>query len=121
MQPPSFKTGALIAAAVIALLSVWTTWASTRPEVAAVAPGANHGLFGGGIRPWYVAFSSGDAVMVPYERDTMTTEAVLQSEQVRVVMQRIERRKIPLLVAQGLLVFVGLLFALRRIPQFHRP
>jgi hypothetical protein len=70
-------------------------------------------------RAWHVQFSSGDALMVPMERDTLTTESVLKSRQVRAMLGRVERRHLLIVLAVAGLLFVGII-VLCRMPVLRR-
>ena len=62
---------------------------------------------------WRVYFSTGEAVIVKRERDTLTSESVLRSEQVAYALGRIQRREFRSWLLQGALVFLGFLAATR--------
>lgn len=60
-----------------------------------------------------MTFSTGDAVAVPRERDTITSESVLKSEQVGSALGSVRRSFLVGVVIQGSLVFFGVLVLLR--------
>lgn len=68
---------------------------------------------------WLVTYSTGATITVRAERDTATTEAVIQSNQVTTELGRIRRRWSVALAVQGGVVFVGVLL-LGRIPAVRK-
>ena len=104
---PSNSAAPILVGAVVALFSVWITWQTGQAEVTNVTRAG----------AWNVSFSTGDAIRVPIERDTLTTEAVLRSGQVEAALERIDRRRLPMLTLQGTLIFFGVAFGLHRIQR----
>ena len=84
---PRFTARSVALAGAVAVISVLVSGVARWPSAQEVRKPSGNG------REWMVTFSTGDAVMVPMELDTRTTEAVLTSQQVRLALKRIERRQ----------------------------
>ncbi len=72
---------------------------------------------------WRVSFTTGDVMTVPRERDTLTSESVLKSRQVGLMLGRLERRHMVGMMALSSLIFLGVWASTRpsvrqRVKQF---
>lgn len=76
-----------------------------------------YNLFDG--RQWTVTLTEGPAVLVPIERDTVTSDQALTSERVKLAVAALKRRLAVQLGLQFGVVFFGILL-LARIPAFRR-